>query len=161
MVSRDFILAGKAIFTIEPSAAFVAANPTAKAHYTFRVVHKEAEGGYPEAYFVSMLTGADNENDYTYVAKLDPAYGHVNLTRGSHVTAASHPYRILARVIARIWADEGDVIEAAGWKVYHVGRCGRCGRTLTVPESIESGIGPECARVMAAACRCHCPPSRV
>jgi hypothetical protein len=28
--------------------------------------------------------------------------------------------------------------------VHHEGRCGRCGRTLTVPESIESGFGPEC-----------------
>jgi len=23
-------------------------------------------------------------------------------------------------------------------------RCGRCGRVLTVPESVESGFGPEC-----------------
>jgi hypothetical protein len=30
-------------------------------------------------------------------------------------------------------------------EVWHEGRCGRCGRRLTVPESIESGLGPECA----------------
>jgi hypothetical protein len=29
-------------------------------------------------------------------------------------------------------------------EVHHEGRCGRCGRALTVPESIESGFGPEC-----------------
>jgi hypothetical protein len=29
--------------------------------------------------------------------------------------------------------------------VRHEGKCGRCGRTLTVPESIDRGIGPECA----------------
>src|SRR5262249_30345516 len=29
--------------------------------------------------------------------------------------------------------------------VHHWGTCGRCGRTLTVPESIAAGIGPECA----------------
>jgi len=29
-------------------------------------------------------------------------------------------------------------------EVHHEGRCGRCGRALTVPESIKSGFGPEC-----------------
>ena len=29
---------------------------------------------------------------------------------------------------------------------YHMGRCGRCGRPLTNPESIESGYGPECIK---------------
>ena len=28
---------------------------------------------------------------------------------------------------------------------WHAGRCGRCGRRLTVPASIASGFGPECA----------------
>ena len=27
---------------------------------------------------------------------------------------------------------------------YHEGRCGKCGRKLTHPESIETGYGPEC-----------------
>lgn len=27
----------------------------------------------------------------------------------------------------------------------HSGRCGRCGRKLTVPSSIQTGLGPECA----------------
>lgn len=30
-------------------------------------------------------------------------------------------------------------------QVWHEGRCGRCGRKLTVPSSIETGLGPECA----------------
>jgi hypothetical protein len=29
-------------------------------------------------------------------------------------------------------------------EVWHEGRCGACGRRLTVPESIERGLGPEC-----------------
>jgi hypothetical protein len=28
---------------------------------------------------------------------------------------------------------------------WHEGKCCRCGRKLTVPASIASGIGPECA----------------
>jgi hypothetical protein len=33
-------------------------------------------------------------------------------------------------------------------RVYHNGRCAKCGRTLTVPASIESGIGPECSKII-------------
>lgn len=29
---------------------------------------------------------------------------------------------------------------------WHEGKCGKCGRVLTVPESIERGLGPICAR---------------
>ena len=28
--------------------------------------------------------------------------------------------------------------------VRHMGKCGCCGRALTVPESLDRGIGPEC-----------------
>lgn len=30
-------------------------------------------------------------------------------------------------------------------EVRHAGKCGRCGRKLTVPESIDTGFGPSCA----------------
>jgi hypothetical protein len=33
-----------------------------------------------------------------------------------------------------------------GYKIQHEGKCCRCGRTLTTPESIERGIGPECVK---------------
>jgi hypothetical protein len=32
----------------------------------------------------------------------------------------------------------------------HEGHCGRCGRTLTHPDSINTGYGPECAARIAA-----------
>jgi hypothetical protein len=32
--------------------------------------------------------------------------------------------------------------------VYHEGHCGRCGRSLTDPESIDRGFGPECFKKM-------------
>ncbi len=28
---------------------------------------------------------------------------------------------------------------------WHEGKCARCGRKLTTPESIQRGLGPECA----------------
>lgn len=150
MITREFLTAGNALFTIEPAAKFVAAT-NCNPHYTFKIVHKPASDRWPESWLVCMLIGPDNENDYVCVAKLDARYGHVNLTRNSKLTPATTAYQILQRVVARIFAGEQKAIEDAGWKVHHEGRCGRCGRTLTVPESIESGIGPDCASRMRAA----------
>jgi hypothetical protein len=77
------------------------------------------------------------------------ANGEGRLTAKSKYDDDSQPVKIIRRVLARIWQDDLAAVEATGWKVHHEGRCGRCGRTLTVPESIESGIGPECAKKMA------------
>ena len=33
-------------------------------------------------------------------------------------------------------------------KIWHNGYCGKCGRMLTVPDSIDSGFGPVCANSM-------------
>lgn len=33
-------------------------------------------------------------------------------------------------------------------EVYHEGMCGRCGRRLTVPESIDAGYGPICIKLI-------------
>jgi hypothetical protein len=33
-----------------------------------------------------------------------------------------------------------------GFEFWHEGRCAQCGKRLTVPESIQSGFGPECVK---------------
>lgn len=35
-------------------------------------------------------------------------------------------------------------------EVLHVGKCARCGRKLTNPDSIHSGLGPECVKKVRA-----------
>ena len=37
-------------------------------------------------------------------------------------------------------------VEPKYCEVFHVGTCGRCGKKLTTPESILTGLGPECAK---------------
>lgn len=147
-ISKEFVLAGKATFTLEIPADFAEKNGT-PAHYTFRVNHKEASMRFPETWFVALLSGPDNTSDYTYMGMLRPDTGAVSMTRKSAYPATAMPVRLLERTLSRVWAGEGDKIEAAGFKLHHEGKCCRCGRKLTVPSSIESGIGPECANKMA------------
>lgn len=136
MITKDFITAGKAIFTVSNGKG---------EHYTFRVTHKEATGNYPATWFVALLTGPENTSDYTYMGMLNPQEGSVRLTRNSKFNEDSTPVRVIRWALGIVWKS-GEF--PTGYKLQHEGKCGRCGRTLTVPESIESGIGPECAKMM-------------
>lgn len=126
--ARTFITAGKATFTLEGRDT----------RYTFRV-RTPTRGA---TLFVSLLTGPDNTRDYTYMGVLHPATGYVRLTRASTYTDISTPVIALRWALAIVWT--GGILPAPA-RLMHVGRCGRCGRALTVPSSILAGIGPECA----------------
>jgi hypothetical protein len=142
-VGKGFVTAGNATFTVESPKS---------GHRTYKVTRKEAKGGMPEMFFVALLTGSNNETDYTYVGKLNKFTGQVEPTKASTWTTAQTPAHVLLlnRILARVWCDDHQAFEQHGYRVYHVGKCGRCGRPLTVPASIKSGIGPECAKHVQA-----------
>ena len=135
MLSKDFILAGKAIFTVTNNRGD---------YYTFRVTKKESPQ-WGVKYFAAMLTGPNNEQDYTYLAVVNPVSGVPHLTRASQFQNDSKPYKVLRWTLDIVW---GRCILPIGYKLEHAGRCGRCGRTLTTPDSIQCGIGPECRKNM-------------
>ena len=135
MLTKDFVLAGNAIFTV--------ANAKGE-RYTFKVVHKESTGRFPEAWMAFLLTGPDNTKNYTYMGMVNPNTGAVFHTKASAKFANSLPLKVANWSLNSIvW---GGKTLPAGYTAEHAGRCGRCGRMLTVPESIQSGIGPECAK---------------
>lgn len=141
-ISIDFVLAGNATFTVE--------NPKGE-HYTYRVRAKEFSGNAVEntaepatLFFASLLTGPDNESDYTYIGRVVPVPFNapvVKLTAKSRLTIESKPVAVLNWALQVLAGKRG---LPAGYRIRHEGRCGRCGRTLTVPESLDHGIGPEC-----------------
>jgi hypothetical protein len=132
MLTKDFVLAGRAVFTVSNAVG---------ERYTFKVVHKDGAKG--PVWFVSLLTGPDNESDYSYLGILDAWSAEVVLTRASRYKCDSKPVKVLQWACKMIWSERA---LPAGYKMHHEGCCGRCGRPLTVPESIESGFGPECVK---------------
>jgi hypothetical protein len=128
-----FILAGNAIFTI--------VNPVTGNRFTYRVTQKTDDGGRKTPHFVSVLTGANNESDYTYIGFIRNSsqfiYG------GSKAKAGKDALSV--RAFTWFW---GRIGNPSPIEVYHEGRCGRCGRKLTVPESIVTGYGPECSEML-------------
>jgi hypothetical protein len=143
-ISKEFILAGKAIFTVECNGSL-----SPKPHYTFKVRRKEATLQYPETVFVSLLTGSDNNSSYTYLGILNPDTGAIRLTAKSTYREDSYPVRLLNRILARIWNNEHAAYEAAGFATHHENRCCKCGKRLTTPASVTAGIGPECIKMLA------------
>lgn len=138
MIGYDFIIAGKATFTLQGKDA----------RFTYRVSRKENEPGSkfgPFTYFVGLLSGPDNTADYTYLGLLDPATGYVRLTRNSRLTESAPSVKAIRWALPKLHAGAK---MPSSFSIHHEGRCGRCGRELTVPESIETGIGPDCAEQM-------------
>ena len=139
MITRQFITAGKAVFTVQSVSG---------QYFTFKVTHKEGNVQWPPVWFVSLLTGPDNTSDFTYMGMLEAEIGTVRLTKASKYNDDTLPVKVLRWALTVVWSGK-DL--PAGYQIHHEGRCCRCGRVLTVPESIESGIGPECAKMMSMA----------
>ena len=128
-----FMRAGRAIFTVESTKT--------GRHFTYRVLRPAADPGAPmPPLFVNLLVGPDNTANYTYAGVL--GVDRVRLTRGSKLTAESVGFKAINYVLKHVAA--GQLPPDAA--VRHEGRCGRCGLRLTVPSSIDAGIGPECAQ---------------
>lgn len=139
-ISRDFVLAGKATFTIQ--------SPDGK-HRTYRVEMVEPTDAFPKpAFFVKTLVGPQNTEDYAYMGKLDPFTGQVKTTAKSKQWENTTRLRLLNRVLARVWSGDHAAYEQHNYRVFHAGTCGRCGRLLTTPDSVETGIGPECRKIL-------------
>jgi len=141
-----FMLAGDATITFK--------NAKSGTHLTYRLQRSElteaeiAQGKKP-IYFVKLLTGSDNENDYTYIGIIAPDRYKNNAlafrtTGKSKLTMDSKPCMVLARAFEFFVSGKMPF----GLEVWHEGRCGRCGRKLTTPESVERGFGPDCIQLM-------------
>ena len=127
--SISFFEAGNAIFTVS--------NPTGE-HYTFKILHKKNN-----PFFVSLLTGPNNTSDFTYLGVYVPQNKTVVLTTKSKFKENTTPVKVIRWAIKKIAS--GDPVPK-GYTILHEGKCCKCGRSLTTPESIENGIGPECMK---------------
>lgn len=130
------LTAGKAEFSIQ--------NEISKKHYTYLLTqarHPQSEGA--TVFFVKVC--------YDY---LKFHYAGVLVIDDKKVTYAKGAKGKLAETAESIkgllWlfnklVTQQKVTENVG--VYHFGKCARCGRTLTDPQSIVAGLGPECRRM--------------
>lgn len=130
--AKRFILAGNARVTL--------VSLKTDARYTYRV---QQAGDKPDMWFVYLLTGSDNESDFTYIGIISGF--SFRTTNKSKLPADSAPVAGFSYAMKALLLQTVPQIPSS-LQIWHEGRCGRCNRALTVPESILSGFGPECAK---------------
>lgn len=136
-----FLLAGRATMTLRSAKTSAA--------FTYRVAPpRDHDLEKPIArWFLGVLSGPDNEADYNYVGIIEKGYNGLTfrLTRGSRVGTDSPSYKAFRYFFDNVISRHQMPPQL---EVRHQGRCGRCGRALTTPQSIDTGLGPECASKM-------------
>lgn len=129
--------------------------------FTFRFRRPDPEPGRTRPIWVSILGGPEGEftrsqdehgpvveqahRAWTFLGTIwvdEGREGRYSHSAKSKVQPSDTAARTAAWIAQRIPFRVDELMEKAEW--WHEGRCGRCGRRLTVPESIESGFGPDC-----------------
>jgi len=126
-----FMLAGNATVTLRSAQT--------NARFTFRI--RASEDG--RIHFVSLLNGPDNETAYAYFGYIRRGvffHGGAKAKVGADAPSA--------KAFSWSWMKLSQNTMPPKLEIWHEGRCGRCARKLTVPESVASGFGPECAGKM-------------
>lgn len=130
---KRYITGGKAIFTLQSTKI--------DRRYTYRI---RVDKYNKSLFFVDVLFGPDRYRDYrllgifckdTFILK---APGRVS------VPSTDVRYVMIDHFL-QFLCTRKTLPDAC--KFYMSGRCARCGRILTTPESIESGFGPECIKL--------------
>ena len=125
ITSKDFFYGGYAIFTVHNDKGD---------HYTYKIKRNRSK---TSPLFVSLLTGPDH---YSYIGILSD-FATVYTTAKSTQGMGSKPVQVINWVLDLFV--RGKPIPC-GYGVLHEGKCCRCGRELTTPESIKLGMGPVC-----------------
>ncbi len=126
-----FVFGGNAIITIE-------SKKTGR-WFTYRI-RKANKEDKDSPYFVSVLTGGDNENSYTYLGMIFNFTKFI-LTKKSSITKDALSYKAF-----KVFFDllNKDILHK-DMGIYHSGVCSVCGRKLTTVESFKDGMGPICS----------------
>lgn len=125
-----FVFAGRAVFTLVSKASGT--------RFTYRV----RAGRDDDRFFVEVLTGPDT---YTFLGTIfgagtrDVRYFHGKRSAIGPAAPSAQAFKWFAGILL------GQNRVPSTVEFWHAGSCGRCGRELTDPASIETGLGPVCA----------------
>lgn len=123
---RDFILGGNASFILKSN----------KTGTEFMYKIKESNGVY-------LVNVSQGEGSWVYAGFIKDNYGKLEYIIGRKGRLLESNTKIKALMWALSHSNNKQIT------VYHLGKCGRCGRTLKDEESIKCGLGPECRKKRA------------
>lgn len=120
---KDYLLAGNAILTVQSRET--------ENHFTYAVSKKKDE----DVWFVKVLIN----HEYVYIGMF--TWNGFRTTRGSKVSSNTPSFVVMNIVFKRYVLSLNPHPKL---KLLHNGYCSHCGRLLTHPDSLETGLGPVC-----------------
>lgn len=141
---RTFMFQGKALFTFQ--------NTEKDTHITFRVQTLKRRRGQPEEtryfdIFVKALN--DKYQGNRYIGRIDrktKSFKPYNYVEKDHIGIQTIDWLIRNWTKLEEFTKQASEKEPAKLNIFHLGHCCKCGLPLTVPESIQNGIGPQCMK---------------
>lgn len=130
---KEFITGGKAFLTIRNN------NSGERRTYKFFKYKNQTN---PHMVYVNGMVGLDNENSYTFLGRFDIR----NLQYIHKINSRINEDAVIVKGIKYMLFQLANNTTHAAIEYWHEGKCCRCGRLLTTPESIDAGIGPECIK---------------
>ena len=126
----DFIFSGKAVVTL---------TSTSGTHFTIKISEKDGN-----VFFVNHLFGPNNawDGDWAFLGFIKAQDGAPTscLLAGNKGKPDAPSFKALSWTLAHL--NRGSI--PAALTIQHNDACGRCGRELTDPISVATGLGPIC-----------------
>jgi hypothetical protein len=127
---KKFVFGGNATFTV--------VNTDTKKHFTFKVKQPKNNN---EIFFVSVMNGSDNNSNYAFIGTYFNNGNSFRHGKKSSIGKDAQSAKVISWFFNKFINNEEKYPTV---QVYHEGKCGKCGRKLTTPESVKSGLGPVC-----------------
>jgi hypothetical protein len=98
-----------------------------------------------EFWFVGIVPGAIGDSKARYLGVIDP--NTFRTTKGTKKNGLASSYAInwFGDIVRDLRAG---VSNEHQMRIWHTGRCGKCGKELKLPKSIATGLGPVCAKYL-------------
>lgn len=125
--ARAYILGGRSLFTV--------CSNTTNRHLTYRVTVCKRNA---QVHFVWAKTNSGNR----YVGCISKGY------RFFYTKKSMPRDYVVCKSFVWAWRHIINKSMPKTMAIYHHNTCCRCGRNLTHPKSIKSGIGPECVKMV-------------
>lgn len=130
-----FILAG--------NSEFVLYSTKTKGKFEYRMTRKNSRDK-EDSYIYFLNTKIDGEYMYAGVIWFDEKTQEFKFGQGKNGRVDYRHLNIRSLLFVLNKLNSGGIPQYC--EVFHTGTCGRCGRKLTTPESILTGLGPECSK---------------
>ena len=128
---KKFVFGGNSTFTV--------VNTDTKKHFTFKVKQPKNNN---EIFFVSVMNGSDNNSNYAFIGTYFNNGNSFRHGKKSSIGKDTQSAKVISWFFNKFINNEEKYPTV---QVYHEGKCGKCGRKLTTPESVKSGLGPVCS----------------